>query len=248
AHTEAASAHTEAASAHTEAAVRLGLGSVRGLGDDTAERIAAGAPYHDLEDLARRARLTQAQLEALATAGATASLDGRDRRRALWAAGALAGIGPGQLEGVTVGSEAPELPGMDEAEVVVADLWATGVSVEGSLTALVRPNLEERGVVPAARLGDAPSGSRVLVAGVVTHRQRPETARGVTFVSLEDETGLVNVICSKGVWARHRRLANSASAMVVSGRVESADGVVNVVAERIEPLELAAALGSRDFC
>jgi error-prone DNA polymerase len=88
----------------------------------------------------------------------------------------------------------------------------------------------------------------VSVAGVVTHRQRPETARGITFVNLEDETGLVNVVCSVGVWARHRRVAQTQPALLVRGRVESAGGVVNVVAERIRPLVLAAATGSRDFC
>jgi error-prone DNA polymerase len=91
-------------------------------------------------------------------------------------------------------------------------------------------------------------GTRVTVAGVVTHRQRPETAMGITFVNLEDETGLVNVVCSVGVWARHRKVAQGASALVVRGTVESMGGVVNVVAERIEPLALAAATGSRDFC
>ena len=87
----------------------------------------------------------------------------------------------------------------------------------------------------------------MTVAGVVTHRQRPETARGLTFVNLEDESGLVNVVCSPGVWARYRRVAQSAPAMVVRGRLESAGGVVNVVAERIERLELAAVTQARNF-
>ncbi len=201
-----------------------------------------------MEDLARRVQLSAAQLEALATAGATASLDGGSRRRALWAAGPLGTMGSGQLEGLAVGAEAPALPPMSSTEELVADLWATGVSVEGSLTELVRSQLEERGVILAARLHEVASGAKVVVAGVVTHRQRPETARGVTFLNLEDESGLVNVICSPGVWERHRRVANSAVAMVVSGRLESVEGVVNVVAERIEALELAAAPGARNFC
>jgi error-prone DNA polymerase len=263
--------------------------------------VVAGQPYASLEDLARRSQLSQAQLEALATAGATLSLaggtpsanvpgDGRDgtvsvrgngsasgsvpgdetasgtvlgdgtvsgggivaggdrRRAALWAAGALASAGPGQLEGLAIGADAPPLPEMGATEVVIADLWSTGVSVGLSLTELVRQELARRGVLTAAELSQAGPGRRVAVAGVVTHRQRPETAAGVTFVNLEDETGLVNVICSVGVWRRYRQVAQSASAMVVSGVVESAGGVVNVVAQRLEALQLPASVASRDFC
>ena len=220
---------------------------MRTLGETAADRIAAGRPYRDLEDLARRAELTVPQLEALATAGATASLDGGDRRAALWAAGPLGQLGPG-LRGIVVGADAPPLPAMDRTEETVADMWATGLSVDSSLTELVRGELEQMGVVTAAELRRIEHGTRVTVAGVVTHRQRPETARGITFINLEDETGLVNVVCSIGVWARHRRVARSAPALVVRGTVESVTGVVNVVAERVEPLPLAAPTGSRDFC
>ncbi|HUA96619.1 MAG TPA: error-prone DNA polymerase [Acidimicrobiales bacterium] len=228
-------------------AVRLGLSAVRNVGEATATRIVAGQPYRDLEDLARRAELSVPQLEALATAGATASMDGASRRAALWAAGPLGGLGRG-LSGIVVGADAPALAPMDRTEEMVADLWATGVSVDSSLTELVREELDRLGVVTAAGLRDVADGARVRVAGVVTHRQRPETARGITFINLEDETGLVNVVCSVGVWARHRRAAQRAPALLVGGRVESASGVINVVAERIEPLTLAAPTGSRDFC
>jgi error-prone DNA polymerase len=228
-------------------AIRLGIGGVRTLGAAAAERVAAGRPYRDLEDLARRAELTVPQLEALAGAGATASLGEGGRRAGLWAAGALGGTG-GRLPGIVVGVEPPALPPMDRTEETVADLWATGVSVDSSLTELARPELDRRGVVTAAALRLLEHGRQVTVAGVVTHRQRPETARGITFVNLEDETGLVNVVCSVGVWARHRKVAQSASALLVRGTLEAMGGVVNVVAERIEPLVLAAATGSRDFC
>jgi error-prone DNA polymerase len=229
------------------AAVRIGLASVRSVGAEAAVRIVAAQPFRGLEDLARRADLTRTQLEALATAGATGGLGGGGRRQALWAAGALSRSGPGQLEGIVVGDQAPPLPDMTRTEEVVADLWSTGVTVDTSLTELARPALDERGVVLAARLVDIPDGERVTVAGVVTHRQRPETARGLTFVNLEDESGLVNVVCSPGVWARFRASAQAAAAMVVRGRLESSGGVVNVVAERIEALELAASTRSRDF-
>jgi error-prone DNA polymerase len=87
----------------------------------------------------------------------------------------------------------------------------------------------------------------VLVGGVVTHRQRPATAGGTTFLNLEDETGLVNVICSRGVWARYRRVGRTAAALLVRGRLERAEGVINVVADQLRPLPLAAATRSRDF-
>ena len=90
-------------------------------------------------------------------------------------------------------------------------------------------------------------GSRVLVGGVVTHRQRPATAGGITFLNLEDETGMVNVICSKAVWARYRRVARESAALVIRGRLERVDGVTNVVAERIDKLELSVKSTSRDF-
>ncbi len=228
-------------------AIRLGIGGIRGLGEAAAARVAAGRPYRDLEDLARRAQLSVGQLEALAMAGATASLDGGDRRASLWAAGALGRLGPAGLPGMVVGATAPPLPALDRVEQTVADLWATGVLVDSSLTELVRDELDRRGVVTAAELAGVEHGRRVEVAGVVTHRQRPETANGVTFVNLEDETGLVNVVCSVGVWARYRQVACSAGALVVRGVVESRGGVVNVVAQRIEPLALAAPTRARDF-
>jgi error-prone DNA polymerase len=113
----------------------------------------------------------------------------------------------------------------------------------------VRADLAAAGVVTAAGLVDVAAGSRVKVAGVVTHRQRPATAQGVTFINLEDETGLINVICSAGAWRRYRRPARSSPALVVEGRLERADTVINVVAERISPLPLtqAGTIPSRDF-
>jgi error-prone DNA polymerase len=136
---------------------------------------------------------------------------------------------------------------MSPREEASADLWATGVSPEGHPTRFVRDELHRLGVVPAKGLPDVEHGSRVLVGGVVTHRQRPATASGTTFLNLEDETGLVNVICSKGCWARYRRLARSAPALLVRGRLEKAEGVVNVVADKLEPLPVGATTPSRDF-
>jgi len=219
---------------------------VRTIGDEVAERIAAGRPYISMEDVARRAALTQPQLEALATAGAC-GFDGDDRRRALWAAGAVAQGGPGRLPGVVVGQAAPPLPPMAAVEEVAADLWATGLSPAHHPVEFARAALAGRGVLRAVDLAAAEADRRVLVAGVVTHRQRPATAQGITFLNLEDETGLVNVICSREVWAHHRRVARAAPALIVRGRLERYDGVVNVVADRLEALALAGRTTSRDF-
>jgi len=227
-------------------AVRLGLSSVRTLGADVAARLADGRPYASMEDAARRAGLAQAQLEALATAGAFAGCHGPDRRRALWAAGAVAGPA-GRLPGVVVGSESPPLPAMSERDAVAADLWATGMSPDHHPVEFARAELACRGVLRAVDLTTAEADRRVAVAGIVTHRQRPATAQGITFLNLEDETGLVNVICSREVCAHHRRVARSAAALVVRGRLERVDGVVNIVADRLEALSLSARTTSRDF-
>jgi len=233
--------------------VRLGLSLVRGIGGELAERIADGAPYRDLEDVARRTGADRAQLEALATAGAFASLrdrEGRplDRRRALWAAGAAAEARPDRLPGTAGAIVAPCLPGMDPWEESTADLWSTGVTPSGHPFELLREELDRRGVVPAAELLQRADGSTIRVAGVVTHRQRPATARGVTFVNLEDDTGLVNVVVSVGCWERHRRVVRDGAALCIRGRLErTVDGVVNIVAHRIEPLEVQVPASARDF-
>ncbi|MFC6425715.1 error-prone DNA polymerase [Oerskovia paurometabola] len=230
-------------------AVRMGLGSVRGVGDPVAEAVVAAraaGPFTDLRDLVRRVDLTTTQLEALATGGALESL-GVARREALWAAGALAQEGPDTLPGVSVGVEAPTLPGMSEVETAVADVWATGVSTDSYPTQYVRPGLRRAGVITVAEAVVHEAGRRVAVGGVVTHRQRPGTAGGVTFLSIEDETGLLNVICTPGLWQRFRRVARSSPALVVRGRLERADGATNLLAEHLAPLSLQVASRSRDF-
>ncbi|MDO3637018.1 error-prone DNA polymerase [Mycolicibacterium arseniciresistens] len=230
--------------------VRLGLGSVRHIGDELAERIVdernANGPFTDLLDLTGRVQLSVPQTEALATAGALGCF-GITRREGLWAAGAAAAERPDRLPGVGSSSHVPSLPGMSELELTAADVWATGVSPDSYPTQYLREHLDAMGVVPADKLLGVRDGSRVLVAGAVTHRQRPATAQGVTFVNLEDETGMVNVLCAPGVWARHRRLAQTAPAMVIRGIVQNATGAVTVVADRLEKLDLRVVSKSRDF-
>ena len=230
--------------------VRLGLGSVRHIGDELAERLVderkVHGPFASLLDLTARLQLSVPQTEALATAGALGCF-GISRREALWAAGAAATQRPDRLPGVGSSSHIPSLPGMTEVELSAADVWATGISPDSYPTQFLRDDLDALGVVPADRLLAIPDGTRVLVAGAVTHRQRPGTARGVTFLNLEDETGMINVLCTPGVWARHRRVAQTAPAMLIRGQLQNATGAVTVVAERMGSIELAIGSRSRDF-
>ncbi|MDQ2826477.1 MAG: OB-fold nucleic acid binding domain-containing protein, partial [Actinomycetota bacterium] len=122
------------------------------------------------------------------------------------------------------------------------------ISPDRHAVQFARPGLDAAGAVSVAGLEQVPSGRRVSVGGVVTHRQRPATANGTIFVNLEDETGMLNVICNRAVWAAHRRVARSSPALLISGRLERAEGVTNLIAERIEALSLTAPTQrSRDF-
>ncbi|HZM64986.1 MAG TPA: error-prone DNA polymerase, partial [Nakamurella sp.] len=241
-------------------AVRLGLAGIRTIGTEIADKIVAVRPirgYRTLDELTRAITLTTPQAEALATSGAldvvtgaagtAGERAGKDRRRALWAAGAAAGPRFGTLPGSTVGLDAPVLPGMSDIELTVADIWATGISPESYPTEFSRRQLDEWGVRTALGLHEIDHGTRVLVAGVVTHRQRPATASGVIFINLEDETGMINVICSIGLWTRYRRIARGSPSLVVRGVVERDGGAISLVADRIAAVNLVAATPSRDF-
>ena len=232
-------------------AVRLGLAGVRGIGAEVAGRIVAertsGGQYTSMEDLVRRAGLTEAQLSALATAGAFDGL-GLSRRQALWRAGTAALDQPDSLPGTVSALQPPLFGDPSPFEVLADDLWATGVSTDDHVISHVRDRLAARGVLTSAQLRTAEPARRVEAAGLVTHRQRPATASGITFVNLEDEFGLVNVICSPGVWQRYRRVARESSALIVRGILErSPEGVTNLVADRLEPLPIGLKHSSRDF-
>ena len=240
-----------------ESVMRMGISSVRHVGDDLAEAIVAerqkNGLFLSIEDVRHRTGADRRVLEALATAGAFDrileqgdSSSVTDRRQALWTAGAVAATGPGQLPGIVTGVQAPQLPGMSDRELAQADMWATGVAAEGHPTRFIRDRLSDEGVVTASELATHPHG-KVMIAGVVTHRQRPATASGTTFLNIEDETGLINVIVSKGCWIRHRMIVGTAPALYVRGRLERSEGVVNVIAERVEALSLQVQSKSRDF-
>ncbi|RZI84429.1 MAG: error-prone DNA polymerase, partial [Microbacterium sp.] len=237
-------------------AVRLGLDEVRGIGTEVARRIVAARdeqPFRDMVDLSRRAGLDAGQLEALATAGVFDSW-GLSRREALWNAGFTER--DDQLEGAGAVAAAPTLPALDPVEVTLADLWATRITPGSHPIGHLRPVLDQVGIISVNGVFSAEHGRRIHVAGLVTHRQRPGTAGGVTFLNLEDESGMLNVICTQGVWNRYRKVARTSAGMVIRGIVERSDGVTNLLADKISSLEsispeadqaLQARHGSRDF-
>ena len=241
-------------------AIRLGLDLVAGLGEEAATRIErardrggacddreAGVPFASIADLSRRAELTVPQVEALAKAGALEALT-PNRREAVWEAGVAATEKPTMLPGVSV-ITAPALPGMSAFELMAADIAHTGVSAGSHPMSFLREQLAIRGIVAASQLAQCVDGTRVSVAGVVTHRQRPRTAKGVTFFGVEDETGLMNVIVSPGLLTRYRTVALSSKALLIRGIVHNATGAITLTADLLEPLPLGEFLtrGSRDF-
>lgn len=227
--------------------IRMGLNLIKGLGDKAAERVEANAPYKGVPDLARRADLSVEHVEALASAGAL-SCFGIDRRQALWQAGVAATEKEDMLPGLSAIS-APALPGMSAFELMAADVASTGVTPDLQPIQTVRAQLADAHVLTSANLREVADGTRVRVAGIVTHRQRPQTAAGVIFLGMEDETGLSNIMISPGLWERQKVLARTAKALIVRGIVSNASGAVTVTADKLEPLVMGEWLsrGSRDF-
>ena len=176
------------------------------------------------------------------------------RRQALWNAGYA--DNQQTLPGSAIDAAPPVLPGMSAAEVTLADLWATKISPDDHPVGHLRALLGEQDIVAISDLGPRHDGRRVKVAGLVTHRQRPGTAGGVTFLNLEDETGMLNIVCSQALWRRHRRVGQRANGLIIRGKVEHADGVTNLVADQLTPIAtlvpeavgtIPARHASRDF-
>jgi error-prone DNA polymerase len=229
-------------------ALRVGLRYVRDLGDSDIARIEAarmtGGPFASVEDLAHRTGLQVSGLEALGASGALVPL-GFGRREGFWAAGALAGMSPDRLA-LSEGTAPPALPDMAPEEEMQADLWSTSMSVKHPVSFL-RDRLAATGCLTASEtLALRKNGVRARVGGIITHRQRPGTAKGVRFLNLEDETGLLNVVVMPQVWDANYEIARKAVGVVIEGIVEFNDGVTNFVARRFEewPVE---GIRSRDF-
>ncbi|TAM40496.1 MAG: error-prone DNA polymerase [Burkholderiaceae bacterium] len=239
-------------------AVRLGLRLVGSLSEAGAGRLVqarAQAPFIDTEDLALRAQLGRPDLDALAAADTLASLSGH-RRQQVWDASALQRA-PALLQGAPVRETPLVLPAAPEGEEIVFDYAAMGLSLRRHPLALLRPRLARMQLLTARELQELPSGRQVAACGLVTVRQQPQTANGTIFVTLEDETGPVNVIVWKQVRARQREALLQSRLLAVHGvwqrDVESGGEVRHLVARRLRDLtSLLGRLGeqasrSRDF-
>lgn len=235
-------------------ALQIGILSIKGIGAKLAKEIADRGPYESLEQLARTVVISSSQIEALAVAGALdglkaddVSLQKLDTRSALWAAGPSSRYSKEFLPSMVLGTASPSIRQLSSRERSYMQLSSYGISPQGHPMLFERDRLSSLGVVSANKLKDLPNGKKVKVAGVVTHRQRPATANGTTFVNLEDETGLMNIVCSKGLWIRYRSIVGRSPALIVLGRIEEASGVINIIAEKVETLLLEVKPSSRDF-
>ena len=218
-------------------AVRLGLKFVRGLRREAAaaiEREQAAGPFADVDDLARRARLREDELSALAAAGALAGF-GLTRRGALWQV-ARAGRGVGPLFAGEPDAVASPLAEMADVEETLADYAHTGLTVGPHPLRYLRSQLARRGVVPTAELCRLADGQRVRTAGSVIVRQRPGTAAGLVFMTLEDETGMTQAIVTPALLQEQRPLVVSRPGLVVEGILQKRDGTLSIKAERFWPL------------
>ena len=225
----------DTSSARHRWAVRMGLRYVKGLGAREREQLeAAPPPYRDLPSFARRTGLGKRPLLALAEAGAFAAL-GLDRRRALWAVRGLLSTDRHGLD--LAPSSAPEsMPRFRELGAAGEVSWdyATSLhSARGHPMARLREGLRERGVPDAQTLNRMHTHQRVTYVGMVICRQRPGTASGVTFMTLEDETGLVNLVVWRPVWEHHETVAKTAVLLEIEGRLQHEEGVVHLIAERL---------------
>ncbi|MDY6813202.1 MAG: error-prone DNA polymerase [Pseudomonadota bacterium] len=214
-------------------AVRLGLGQVKGLAGEAAARIAAAradGPFVQVSDLVRRAALSRRDLEALATADALASLAGH-RHQARWMSAGVERSAPLWQE---IAEPPVPLPAPSLGREVRADYNSLGLSLRAHPLALLRPRLQAQRVVPAKDLPGCRDGRAVIVAGLVINRQRPGSAAGVLFLTLEDETGNVNLVVYPQLLERQRRETLRARLLLVRGRLQLQHGVVHVVAGRLQ--------------
>lgn len=224
----------------SEGALRLGMRLVRGLRQADAEKIMAArtTPYPSAAELGKRAHVGKATIEKLADAGALDSL-AQDRRAALWQAlePPLATDEMPLFAAEADNHQPPELPPLSPQQQVFADYATSGLSLRNHPLSFYRQQLDQLGVVAAEQLVELRHGRRVTVAGLVLMRQRPGTAKGITFVTLEDETGTINLIVHLRTWQKYEMTARRATAMLVTGRLERQGIVIHVIAREIQDLE-----------
>ena len=232
-------------------ALRLGLCLVKGLSEAAGKRVALArrqSPFASVDDLVRRAALNQRDSEALAASGALSSLSGH-RRSAVWDVSGIERL-PEVLDRSSIAETPAVLAPPSEGEDIVADYASLGLSLGRHPLALLRERLACQRMATAAELKSLPHGRPARVTGLVTGRQRPGTASGVTFVTLEDETGMINVIVWNDLAERQRRELLRSSLLTVYGTLEREGEVVHLIASRLRdqtPLLGRLVTRSRDF-
>jgi error-prone DNA polymerase len=219
-------------------AVRLGLRLVKGISRakvEGIERSQQDGPFTSVADLHRRCGASRATLARLAAADAFRSM-GLDRRQALWQILAIEDDEPPLFAGLEATEPPPALPVQSLPQRVAQDYDTTGMSLTAHPMSLLRKGLESMGIIHAGQLRQTRTGQRVRIAGLVLVRQRPSTAKGILFYTLEDETGIANLIVRPGVYARYRRAARGAVALLAEGRVERQGEVIHVQTVRLSDL------------
>jgi error-prone DNA polymerase len=227
-------------SSKVSSSLRLGFRLLNGFSQPHASAIEtarASGLFRSIDDFTKRTRLGKPVIAKLAEADAFASC-GADRRLALWDALAQEKAPRERtlFDAVEDREEAPELPALSPEEQVFADYRAAGLSLRGHPLEFYRERLNQLSVVPIERLEKLPHNRLVCVAGLVLLRQRPSTAKGVTFVTLEDETGAANLVLFHQIWQQYYRVVRAAPAWIAHGRVEREGQVIHVVVSRVEDL------------
>jgi error-prone DNA polymerase len=237
-----------------EGALRLGFHLLRGLGEAQRERLEnaiAQGPFADLLDFAKRTQLEKEAMENLAVAGAFDPWFA-SRREAMWA---LRGLDERETRGelgrmMDVDEPAAQFARISDRQETAFDLWATGVSPKQQPIAHLRAQLERQRVVPAAKLAELPCNCICRVGGLVITRQRPGTAKGFVFLTLEDETGLVNVIVRPDIYEKYRRPIKQAMTIIIEGQLQKEGGCVDLLARKVwefEAQDVTVGMRSRNF-
>jgi len=228
-------------------AMRVGLRYVRGLGERTRPRIERALNPRSIADFVRRSGLEESQLLALAHAGAFDALE-PERRRAIWEVMRLAKLPAGPLDLPGIERDPPKLPHQSDAELVAADFLRVGLTAREHPMTFLRGELDARGVLSAMALVKC-YRRQVKVAGLVICRQRPATAKGFVFLTLEDEGGMVNIVVEPHLFDTQRQEIVNNAALEIEGELERQQDVINVKAKHIRalPLPWAAGAKSHDF-
>ena len=224
-------------------ALRIGLRYVRGLGERTKDSVTRALRPRSLHEFVRRSGLDEAQLLSLAHAGAFDALE-PERRRAIWEVMRLAKVPKGPLDLPGIERDPPRLPAQSESDLVAADFLRVGLTPRDHPMAFLRGQLDARGVLAASALAKC-RRRQVKVAGLVICRQRPATAKGFVFLTLEDEGGMVNIVVEPTLFEQLRTTIVANAALEIEGELERDQDVINVKAKHIHGLALPWADGAR---